>query len=214
AESTSTTRSRSTRSQIRMCRRLSRLAELTSCRSVRARSSSTTASSERWQVGWILNYQSGTPMSGCSSSSVCESGSPFPNGFNRPDRNPSVKLSTASYSKVRDYFTHGGTGTGPSMFNPAGFTTTPTQYVIGNADRIYGDLRNPAYLMENLNARKHFYIGERWQAILQVDYFNAFNRTRFNGPDENASNGTFTQDTSTGSQINNRQGQLKLQILF
>jgi hypothetical protein len=167
-----------------------------------------------WQVGWILNYQAGTPMSGCSSSSVCESGSPFPNGFNRPDRNSSVKLSTASYSKVRDYFTAGGTGTGPSMFDPAGFTTTPTQYVIGNAQRIYGDLRNPAYLMENLNARKHFYMGERFQAILQVDYFNAFNRTRFNGPDENASNGTFTQDTSTGSQINNRQGQVKVQILF
>ena len=70
------------------------------------------------------------------------------------------------------------------------------------------------YLMENLNARKHFYFGEKFQAILQLDYFNAFNRTQFNGPDENASDGTFTQDTSTGSQINNRQGQLKVQILF
>ena len=57
-----------------------------------------------WQIGWILDYEAGTPMSGCDSSSVCESGSPFPNGFNRPDRNPSVSLSTASYSRVRDYF--------------------------------------------------------------------------------------------------------------
>ena len=67
---------------------------------------------------------------------------------------------------------------------------------------------------ENLNARKHFYIGERFQAILQVDYFNALNRTIFNGPDENASDGTFTQATGTGSNIGNRQGQVKLQVLF
>ncbi len=167
-----------------------------------------------WQIGWILDYESGTPLANCQSSSVCESGSPFPNGFNRPNRNPSVGLSTASYSKVRDYFTHGGTGTGPSMFNPAGFTTTPSQYVIGNAQRIYGGLRNPASLNENLNARKRFYIGERVQAILTVDYFNALNRTNFKAPDENASDGTFTQDTSTGSNINNRQGQVKLQVQF
>lgn len=167
-----------------------------------------------WQVGWILDYESGSPLNTCSSSSVCETGSPFPNGFNRPDRNPSVGLSTASYGRVRDYFTKGGQGAGPSMFNPAAFTTTPTQYVIGNAKRIYGELREPAYLMESLNARKHFYVGERFQVVFQVDYFNALNRTRFKEPDENASDGTFTQDTATGSQINNRQGQFKLDVTF
>jgi len=162
-----------------------------------------------WQIGWILDYEAGTPFG------VFESGSPFPNGFNRPDRNPSVKLSTASYSRVRDYFTkQSGQGTGPSLFNPAAFTPTPTQYVIGDAKRNYGELRNPAFLNENLNARKHFYLGERFEAIFQVDYFNAFNRTIFNGPDTNASDGTFTQATSPGSNINNRQGQLKLQIQF
>jgi hypothetical protein len=168
-----------------------------------------------WQLGWILDYEAGTPYSGCASSSVCESGSPFPNGFNRPDRNSSVKLATASYSRVRDYFTkQAGTGNGPSMFNPAGFTTTSTQYVFGNAQRIYGGLRNAPFLNENLNARKHFYLGERFQAILQVDYFNALNRTIFGGPDTNASDGTFTQDTSTGSGTTNRQGQFKLEIQF
>jgi len=86
--------------------------------------------------------------------------------------------------------------------------------VIGDAKRIYGELRNPAFLNENLNARKKFYMGEKFQAILQVDYFNAFNRTLFNGPDENASNSTFTQATNKGSNIGNRQGQVKVQILF
>ena len=47
-----------------------------------------------WQVGWILDYEAGTPFG------VTENGTPFPNGFNRPNRVSSVKLKTASYSKV------------------------------------------------------------------------------------------------------------------
>jgi hypothetical protein len=169
-----------------------------------------------WQVGWILDYEAGTPLSNCASSSVCESGSPFPNGFNRPDRNTTVSLKTASYTRLRDYFTkQNGKGPGPSMFNPAGFTTTSSQYVLGNAQRIYSGLRNAPFLSENLNARKHFYVGEKVEAILTVDYFNAFNRTQFNGqPDGNASDGSFTQDNSQGSGISNRQGQVKLQVQF
>ena len=68
--------------------------------------------------------------------------------------------------------------------------------------------------MENLNAKKNFYFGERFQAISQVDYFNAFNRTRFNGPDNNVSDGTFGQVTSQGSQISNRQGQVSFRLEF
>ncbi|MFC5862323.1 carboxypeptidase regulatory-like domain-containing protein [Acidicapsa dinghuensis] len=162
-----------------------------------------------WQVGWVLDYESGTPFG------VGESGTPFPNGFNRPNRNPGVGVQIASYDRVRDYFTkQGGQGTGPSMFNSAAFSTTATQYVIGNAVRNYSGLRGAPLRQEAFNARKHFYIGEKVQAILQVDYFNAFNRTQFGGPDTNASDGTFTQDTSTGSGLSNRQGQVKLELQF
>ena len=165
-----------------------------------------------WQVGWILDYESGSPISDCSGSSVCENGSPFPNGFNRPDRNSSVGLSTASYDRARDYFV-GKIGKA-QMFNPKAFTLTRTQYVIGNAQRIYSGTSGPAFLMENLNAKKHFYMGERYQLTLSVDYFNAFNRTRFNNPDDNASNSTFGQITSQGSQISNRQGQVTIRFEF
>jgi hypothetical protein len=165
-----------------------------------------------WQVGWILDYEAGTPLSNCQSSSVCENGTPFPNGFDRPDRNTSVGLSTASYSRARDYFV--GKRTVAQMFNPAGFTLTPSQYVLGNEKRIYSELRNPGLAMENINARKHFYIGEHVQGILSVDYFNAFNRTQFETPDGNASDGTFGQLTSQGSQISNRQGQVQFRLQF
>jgi hypothetical protein len=166
-----------------------------------------------WQVGWILDYEAGSPISGCQLSSVCENGTPFPNGFNRPDRNPSVSLSTASYSKARDYFT--GKSTVAQMFNPAGFTPTATQYVLGDAKRIYGELKNPPLYNESLNARKHFYMGDRFQAILTVDYFNAFNRTRFNGPDGNINDGTFGQVKDQGlNNISNRQGQVSFRVEF
>jgi Carboxypeptidase regulatory-like domain len=158
-----------------------------------------------WQVGWILDYESGT------ATGPGENGSPFPNGFNRPDRTTG-SLGTASYSKVRDQFV--GKNGNAQIFPQSGFALTPTQYVIGNAMRHYSALREPAYYIENLNAKKHFYAGERVQFSLSVDYFNAFNRTRFQGPDTNFSNGTYGQVTSQGSQISNRQGQVSLLVEF
>jgi hypothetical protein len=68
--------------------------------------------------------------------------------------------------------------------------------------------------MENLNAKKNFSFGERYRAILSVDYFNAFNRTRFQNPDSNLSNATYGQVKDQGSQINNRQGQVSLRFEF
>ena len=159
-----------------------------------------------WQMGWILDYESGTAFG------VYENGSPFPNGFNRPNRNNAVSASTGSYARAKDYFL-GKTGVA-QLFNPAAFTLTPTQYVIGNSQRNYGGLRNPALAMESLNMRKHFYMGERFQGILQIDYFNAFNRTQFNGPDNNASDGTFGQVINQGSNISNRQGQVSFRLEF
>ncbi|MGA2169799.1 MAG: hypothetical protein ABSG62_16460 [Terracidiphilus sp.] len=159
-----------------------------------------------WQVGWILDYENGT------ANGPYENGSPFPNGFDRPDRNSSVSLSTASYSRVRDYFVKKIPVA--QMFNPDAFTLTPSQYVLGNAQRNYAGMRNAGTAMESLNARKHFYMGERLQGILTVDYFNAFNRTQFNGPDNNASDGTFGQVTSQGSNISNRQGQVSFRLEF
>jgi Carboxypeptidase regulatory-like domain len=165
-----------------------------------------------WQVGWILDYESGIPFCDCNQGRIGENGTPFPNGFNRPDRNSSVGLSTANYSRARDYFVKKIPVA--QMFNPDAFTLTPTQYVIGNANRNYSELREDGLAMESLNAKKHFYFGERVTATLSVDYFNAFNRTQFNSPDTNKSNGTFGQVISQGSQINNRQGQVSLRVEF
>ena len=159
-----------------------------------------------WQVGYILDYEGGTPFG------VYENGSPFPHGFNRPDRNPTVKIGTASYSKEHDFFV--GKGTKPQIFDPGTFTPTATQYILGNSQRNYSGLRFPAYYNENADLRKHFYFGERLQGILQIDYFNILNRTRFNGPDRNANDSAFGQAINKGQANSNRQGQGSFRLEF
>lgn len=159
-----------------------------------------------WQVSWITDYEAGTPFG------IGENGSPFPNGFNRPNRVQSVKLTKPSYSSLRDQYT--GKSQPVTVFNTAAFSPTPSQYVLGDSLRNYGTLRNPPLYMESANARKKFFFGERFTGILQIDYFNVLNRTQFSGPDNNANSGTFGQVTSTSSGIINRQGQLSFRVEF
>lgn len=158
-----------------------------------------------WQVGWFLDYEAGSAFG------ASENGTPYPNASNRPNRNTGVSLSSASYGKARDYFV--GKSNSSQIFDPTAFTATST-YVLGDAKRIYGQLRNPAILLENLNVQKHFRFTERFKGTLQMDYFNAFNRTRFQGPESNASKSGFGSVISQGSQIDNRQGQASFHLEF
>jgi hypothetical protein len=159
-----------------------------------------------WQIGWIAKYYSGTPTGVSENLSF-----PYPNGANRPDRNSSVKLGTASYSRERDYFV--GKTTSAQIFDPNAFTQT-APYTLGNAKRNYSEIKNPAFYNEDLNLRKKFFFGEHLRGVLQVDYFNAFNRTLFNGPDTNKSDGTFGQAVSEGQNNSNRQGQVQFRLEF
>lgn len=160
-----------------------------------------------WQFGFIFEEEAGTPTGVGQNLSF-----PYPNGGGeRPNRNTSVPLSTASYSRVGAYFT--GHRTTAQMFNPNAFTKAP-QYTLGDAYRSYFALRNPGYHNADLNVRKHFFLPRGFQAVLQLDYFNAFNETLFNGPDTNISDGTFGQVISQGQNNSNRQGQVQLRIKF
>ncbi len=166
-----------------------------------------------WQIGWIARYYSGT-ASGISQNLSF----PYPNGGGqRPNRNTSVALRSASYGKVADYYS--GKTSEPQVFDPVTnsdnppFTAAPL-FTLGNAKRTYGELKQPPDYNESANVRKHFYFGERFQGILQVDYFNLFNRTRFNGPDTNISNSTYGQVTSQSQQNSNRQGQVSFRLEF
>ena len=160
-----------------------------------------------WQIGWILDYEAGTPFGPTSNTTG------IPGNTNRPDRVSGVGLGTANYNNARTQFL---TKAAENIFNPGAFSKT-ANFVPGNAQRIYGELRNPALYDESLNARKKFFIGERFTGILQVDYFNALNRTQFNGPDNQINDGTFGQVISQGTPGNfpaNRQGQVQFRLEF
>jgi hypothetical protein len=175
-----------------------------------------------WQVGWILDYEGGQPLCSCNNGQIQENGDPYPgkstSGPNvtlRPNRVSNVGLSTASYSRADAYFS--GKISAAQMFNPKGFAPTPSIYVLGNATRNYSELRGPANYNEDANVQKHFHFGERFQGVLQVDYFNLFNRTVFFPPDANIDNGTFGQVIAQGannSGPHNRQGQVQFRLEF
>ena len=162
-----------------------------------------------WQIGWILDYEAGTAF-GVTESEVPLAGTQ--GNANRPDRVQSVNLKTNSYANVRNQFR--GTGPIAEAFTTGAFAPTPTQYTLGDALRNYGALRNPALYNESANIQKHFFFGERFKGVLQVDYFNLLNRTQFEGPDNNVLSGTFGQVTNAASQITNRQGQAQFRLEF
>ncbi len=162
-----------------------------------------------WQVSWITDYEAGTAF-GAYEGSYLGLGNSFESGNNRPNI---VNTNFHSgYGGAHNFFV-GKASANPTAFNTKSFADSG-QYVLGNAVRNYGGLRNPPHYSEDANIRKHFYLGGRFQAIVQFDYFNLFNRTQLQGPDTNFNDGTFGQVTNYSSQISNRQGQIQARIEF
>lgn len=152
-----------------------------------------------WALSGILTYNNAQPLQ------ITQSGEGLMNGLNRPNFNPLVKLWSGHYNKVKDYFE--GKGPAAQLFSTEAWTSTGSQYVLGNAQRAYNQVRGPWYPVENFSARKQIQFADRYSFTLRVDYFNAFNRTQapFPSTDVNASNfGTVTGKFSGG----NRQGQI------
>ncbi len=159
-----------------------------------------------WQVSGIFDYEGGTPIGPTESLSGID-------GFDRPLVVPGVNRQTFNYDLAKDYFL-GKSATPPKMFTTNAFTPTANQYELGDSARNYATLRNPPLRMEDLDLIKHFSVTERVSALLRIEYFNAFNRTIVNGPDNNIEDSTFGEVTGEGSAIINRQGQATFRIEF
>ena len=170
------------------------------------------------QVGFILDYETGTPFG------ISENGNPLgcAGCFNRPDEVAGQKRSTGSYHK----FTFVNGNSTRAVFNTAAFAPTPqdasqqSYYTLGNAYRNYAELRQPGIYNESIKASKKFPLGEHVNFLLEMNYFNILNRTRFNGPDTNANDANYGlvpgngQQGLSGSQSGARQGQLSARINF
>jgi hypothetical protein len=160
-----------------------------------------------WQISSILNYAGGFAFGAQNNLNPL-----LVNSFDRPNIDPTVPLKTYSYSRSKAFFT-GKTTTQPVQFPTNAFANT-TEWQVGNALRAYAALRTPPLRIESFNAIKSFHFGERVNASLRVDYFNAFNRTQLQAPDNNSLDSTFGEITSASSQISNRQGQATFRLEF
>jgi hypothetical protein len=134
---------------------------------------------------------------------VTVAGNPLGNGTaNRPNV---ISGQTLQYSYNNVY-------KGASVLNAAAFND-PGQWAIGNEPRYVAGMRNPFNLNENIALAKYFPLGEKVKLKLEVEYFNAFNRVIFGGPDTNL------EDSNFGKVINSqsnsaRQGQAYLEVRF
>jgi hypothetical protein len=160
-----------------------------------------------WQFSGILEYEGGNPFGAQNSFNPL-----LVNGFDRPNIVSGVPLKTFSYSRSKAFFT-GKTPTQPVQFPTNAFQNTGP-WALGTSVRSYAALRTPPLRIESFNAIKSFRIRDRVQASLRIDYFNAFNRTQLQSPDNNSLDSTFGEITNLSSQISNRQGQATFRVEF
>lgn len=169
-----------------------------------------------WKLVWTQYYSGGAPYT------VTALGSPYGYG-NRANRVPGIPLRTHSFSRVKHWALAGAQGPYPVILENNGAFADPGaglgsgagQYIPGNAKTSYSDLRNPAYLSENVGAMKRFSIADRAHLILRVDYFNVFNRWLMsNCVDTNIDSGTYGEVTNPRCGFGQRQGQATFRIEF
>jgi len=161
------------------------------------------------QLGFILRYQTGTPFGvgennnnplGCDG---C---------FNRPNRVAGVKLSSTNYSNLG--LRQNSSRSTRQTFTTNGFVSTSNQFVLGNAQRNYSELRGPGVYQEDVKASKKFALGEHVNLLLEMNYFNILNRTRFNGPNTNVDDTSNYGYVNPGQQNGPRQGQISGRVNF
>ncbi len=148
-----------------------------------------------FQVGGIINYNSGTPVvigAGNDNSYLL-------GGGQRPDiLLKSAKIANASNNE---------------WFNTAAFRNE-LPGTIGNAPRVLPDVRNPGLTNADLSVFKNTYIGtgEKYNLQLRLEAFNAFNHPNFGAPDAGVNDANFGKITSVAN--NSREVQLAVKFLF
>jgi hypothetical protein len=158
-----------------------------------------------WQVSAILNYNNSQPLA------ITQSGESFLNSTNRPNINPLASLWSGNYNKITKFFE--GKIAAPLLFSTNAWSNTGSEYVLGNANRVYNSVRGPWYPSENLSAKKVIHVTEGTSFTVRMDYFNALNRVQAPFPTETLGSSNFGQVTTKFS-ATNRQGQIEATFNF
>lgn len=130
-------------------------------------------------VGTFFTYDNGLP--------VAVSSPNFSNSFGG---------GTAMRPDVTGISTHVPGGrqirNGGLYFNPAAFTPTPS-YQFGNAPRYLADVRAPGTANFDMLAARHIPLPEPFTLDFRMEFFNAFNRVQFAGPNTSIASSSFGQ---------------------
>lgn len=168
-----------------------------------------------WQIGGVLRYQSGTPISfGCGNGipdwQNCvrfnrASAPPLSAGALSGNFNPFTPTSYNSYySPVCDYLGQGGCGFADPNTEPVakGSNVTVQQarggaYYLGDFPRNNPDARGPGYINEDFSLIRNFHLFESAELQLKAEFLNAFNRHIWSIPDASPYSATFGKVTGT-----------------
>lgn len=148
-----------------------------------------------WQINGITTLQSGTPLQ-FSASNVSGLGT------------PAEWASTNGQSPVIEGDVHDRLN---KYFNTAAFFQ-PAPFTLGNLSPYINNLRTPMVNSTDLSLFKEFLPRENIRVQFRTEFFNAFNRVQFSGPNTSV---TSTSFGVISSQANSpRQIQFGLKILF
>ncbi|MDE1178205.1 MAG: carboxypeptidase regulatory-like domain-containing protein [Edaphobacter sp.] len=130
-------------------------------------------------VGTFFTYDNGLPIAVSS-----------------PNYSNSFGGGTAMRPDVTGISTHVPGGrqirNGGLYFNPAAFTPTPS-YQFGNAPRFLADVRAPGTTNFDMLAARRIRLPEPFTLDFRMEFFNAFNRVQFAGPNTSIASSSFGQ---------------------
>jgi hypothetical protein len=131
-----------------------------------------------WSVGSFFQFDDGLPVQVTSPNNS----NSFGGGTTmRPDVVPGVSTSVPGGPQIKN---------GGLYFNPKAFTPTPA-FQFGNAPRYLASVRSPGTLNFDMLAEKKIPIVEPFALNFRVEFFNAFNRIQFAGPNASISSTSF-----------------------
>ena len=145
-----------------------------------------------WSIAGVHSYNSGTPIAVVTQRVLPTMGSALNANALRPDRVPDVPIRTDLGCGEYD------PGRGDLYLNVSAFRV-PAPWTFGNVSRTLGNVRTCGSLNENISIRKVIPIKETMSFHFGSDFFNAFNRHNWGGPNTDINNSAFGTITSTGA---------------
>jgi hypothetical protein len=161
-----------------------------------------------WQISYIGNYFSGTPLS------FSASGISGWNGGNRANiNNPTGASLYAGFDPSKfDYSLVSTPGQTQLDYFKTALITNPAPFTLGNSAPFISQIRGFATYNEDGGLQKNIAIHERFKVQFRAEAFNMFNRHRFNNPNTNPTSPLFGQITGVGGSP--RQAQLGVRLDF